>query len=127
MGFISTKAHTIIGLIVGVLLILAPYIFGITENTAATLVPIIIGVFIILNELITTSPVSPIKLVPMKVHIIIDVLTGAVLAVSPWLFGFMDSDNPAQWVPHLVVGLMVIGYALLTTTADERAESIASN
>lgn len=126
MGFISTKAHTIIGLIVGAVLILAPYIFGFSDNTAATLVPILIGVFILINELLTTSPLSPVKLVPMKVHIIIDVITGALLAVSPWLFGFMDSDHPVQWVPHLAVGLMVMGYALLTTTADERDASIAS-
>lgn len=127
MGLITSKAHTIIGLVVGVVLVLAPFLFGFSENEAATMVPIIVGIFIVLNELITTSPVSPIKLVPMKVHIVLDVLTGAFLAVSPWLFNFMDSENPAQWVPHLAVGLMVMGYALLTTTADDRAKSIVES
>lgn len=127
MGVITTKAHTVIGLVVGAVLVFAPFIFGFNDNEAATMVPIIVGIFIILNELITTSPVSPIKLVPMKVHIVIDVITGAFLALSPWIFNFMDSQNPIQWVPHLIVGLMVIGYALMTTTADDRAQSIASN
>lgn len=124
MRFISSKAHTIIGLIVGALLVVAPFILGFSDdNSTATLVPIIIGIFIILNELVTTSPASPIKLVPMKVHIILDVLTGLVLAVSPWLFGFMDTSNPIQWVPHVIVGVMVVGYALFTTTADDRSEA----
>lgn len=124
MQFISTKSHTIIGLIVGAALIAAPYLFGFNDNTAATITPILIGVFILLNELITTSPFSLVKLVPMKVHIIVDVLTGAILAASPWLFGFYNADDAVQWVPHLIVGIMVIGYALLTTTADDRNRSI---
>jgi hypothetical protein len=125
MGFISTKAHTVIGLIVGVVLLFAPNIFGFTDNATASMVPILIGIFIIINELITTSPYSPLKLVPMKIHIGIDVVTGLLLAVSPWLFGFMDAAQNNQWLPHLVVGIMVMGYALLTTTADERVSSIA--
>ena len=124
MGIISTKSHTIIGLIVGVVLIFAPSIFNFADNTAAAMVAMWVGIFIVANELITTSPFSPLKLVPMKIHIVLDVLTGVFLAVSPWLFSFMDSANPSQWVPHLIVGIMVAGYALLTTTADDRAKSI---
>ena len=124
MGFISTKAHTVIGLIVGVALIAAPWLFGFSNVEAATLVPIVVGAFIIVNELLTTSPYSPLKLIPMRIHIIVDVVTGIFLAASPWLFGFMTSDAPNQWVPHLVVGIMIVGYALLTRV-DEEAPSIA--
>jgi len=124
MKLISTKVHTVIGLVVGFLLLLAPKIFGFDDNMAATTVPIVVGIFIILNELITTSPFSPIKLVPMKVHVVLDVITGLFLAVSPWLFNFADSDQTSQWVPHLVVGIMVVGYALLTSTSDDRTKSV---
>lgn len=127
MGFISTKAHTVIGLVVGALLVVAPFILGFSDNAAATTVPIVVGIFIILNELITTSPLSLVKLVPMKVHIAIDVVTGLFLAVSPWLFNFMNNDDPAQWLPHVVVGIMIVGYALLTNTADERTSAVTRN
>jgi len=123
MGIITAKTHTIIGLIVGIILLFAPMLFGFSDNSAATLSAIIVGIFIIANELITTSPVSPLKLVPMKIHIVLDVVTGLFLALSPWLFNFMNSDRPEQWVPHLVVGIMVIGYALLTN-ANTRTKSI---
>ncbi len=126
MGFISTKAHTVIGLVTGALLVVSPVLFGFSDNQAASLVPIIVGVFIVLNELITTSPLSPIKLVPMKVHIVLDVVTGLFLLISPWLFSFMDNAEPSQWLPHVVVGLLVAGYALLTTTRDESSERIVS-
>jgi hypothetical protein len=117
---ISSRVHTFIGLVGGLLLVFAPNLFGFTDNTAAMNVSIAVGLFIIFSELFTTSPSSPVKLIPMKVHIILDVLTGLFLAVSPWLFNFMNNDEPSQWVPHLVVGIFVVGYALLTSTADDR-------
>jgi hypothetical protein len=120
MKFISTKVHTIIGLVVGVVLIFASSIFNFTDNSAASMVAMWVGIFIVLNELITTSPSSPLKLVPMKVHLILDIVTGLFLAVSPWLFNFANSDEPSQWVPHLIVGIMVAGYALVTSTDDAR-------
>jgi hypothetical protein len=115
---ISSKLHTLIGLVGGALLLFAPTLFGFTDNAAAMNVSIAVGIFIILSEIITTSPWSPVKLVPMKAHIVLDVITGLFLAASPWLFNFMNNDQPDQWVPHLIVGLFVVGYALLTSTAD---------
>ena len=123
MKLISTKAHTIIGVVVGLVLLVAPNLFGFNDNEVAALIPRIVGIFIILNELITTSPVSPLKLVPMKVHIVLDCVTGVFLALSPWLFGF--ADEPANvWVPHVLVGLLVVGYALVTNTADESRSTV---
>ncbi len=78
---------------------------------------IIAGVVILMSELTTTSPISPIKMVPMRIHVWMDVLVGLILAVSPWIFGFADNDANV-WVPHLVVGIAVIGYALITRTDD---------
>lgn len=118
MAIISTKAHTVIGLAVGLVLIFSPGIFGFSDNAAASMVPLWVGIFIILSELITTSPYSPLKLVPMKAHIMLDVLTGIFLLLSPWLFGFMN--GPAnQWLPHVIVGVLVACYALMTNTADD--------
>lgn len=117
-GPISSRVHTIIGLVVGVVLLIAPYLFGFSSVAAATATAQIIGVLVIISELISTSPYSPLKLVPMRAHLVIDVILGIILAVSPWLFAF--ADNPANvWVPHLVVGILTIGYALMTSTADE--------
>lgn len=125
MRFLSMKVHTIIGLVVGVVLLLAPSIFGLGSNQAATTVPIIVGIFIIVNELITTSPLSPLKLVPMRIHLLIDYVTGLFLALSPWLFGFMGADTN-MWLPHVVVGLLVVIYALLTNpVAVESNEHVA--
>lgn len=124
MKFLSSKVHTIIGLIVGVVLIFAPQLFGFSDNQTASMVPIYVGIFIILSELITTSRMSPLKLVPMRVHLVIDYITGIFLALSPWLFGF--SDAPAnEWVPHLIVGILIVGYALVTNPDVESEAPVA--
>lgn len=118
MKLLSSRTHTIIGIITGLALIAAPWLFGFAdEGGAAMMVPIYVGLFILLSELTTTSPISLVKLVPMRIHIIMDILTGLFLLASPWLFGFADLEENA-WVPHVVVGVLVAGYALVTRTSD---------
>jgi SPW repeat-containing protein len=116
MKFISPLAHSIIGFVVGVALLFAPALFGFSNvGGAAVMVPMIIGVIVILSELTVKGSFSRMGFVPMSAHIAMDVLMGAFLALSPWLFGF--NDQPANvWMPHLVVGIMMIGYALVTRT-----------
>jgi hypothetical protein len=125
MGVISSKVHTIIGLAMGVVLLFASSIFGFADVTSAAMVALFVGIFIIANELITTSPYSPLRLVPMRIHIALDVVTGLFLAASPWIFGFFDAAMPMQWVPHVTAGVLTAGYALLTTTADEKKSAVA--
>ena len=118
MKLIDTRTHTIIGLIVGVALLVAPWLFAFADQGGAAVgVPIAVGIFIIVSELTTTSVLSLIKLVPMQVHIMLDVATGLFLALSPWLFGFADLEMNA-WLPHVIVGVLVAGYALVTRTDD---------
>ena len=120
MKLLSTRTHTIIGIVVGLALLAAPWLFGFAdEGGAAVMVPIYVGIFILLSELTTTSSLSPLKIVPMKIHIMLDVVTGLFLLASPWLFGFADLEANA-WVPHVIVGILVAGYALVTRTSDEK-------
>jgi hypothetical protein len=51
----------------------------------------------------------------MPVHLATDVAAGALLAVSPWLFGFADR----VYLPHLVVGLFEIAAGLMTRTTSD--------
>jgi hypothetical protein len=126
MKFISPRAHSIIGFIVGIALILAPNIFGFSDvGGAAVAVPRIIGIIVVLSELTVRGSFSGMGFIPMSMHIATDVLMGAFLALSPWLFSFSD-DGTNAWVPHLIVGLLMIGYALATRTNEERSHAAAA-
>lgn len=121
MRFLSSKTHTIIELIVGVALIFAPQLFGFSDNVAASMVAFYVGIFVILSELVTTSPISLAKLVPMNIHLAVDYIAGIFLALSPWIFAFNNAPVNA-WLPHVIVGILIIGYALVTNPAADVVE-----
>ena len=113
MRVIPTKFHAPLDYIVGAALIAAPWIFQFSEHTAATVVPVVLGIGLIAYSLITNYELGVWKIAPMAVHNLIDVVAGAFLALSPWLFGFADESSNV-WVPHLVVCLAAVFLGLTT-------------
>ncbi len=117
MRFLSTRVHGMIDYATGALLIVAPWLFGFADGTAAQWVPIILGAGILVMSLITDYELSLTRIIPMGAHLAVDGLGGALLAVSPWLFGFADRT---YW-PHLTIGLAEIGVSLITRTRPDTA------
>ena len=113
MRFIPTKFHAPLDYIVGAALIAAPWIFSFSDTTAPTVVSIVLGIGLIAYSLITNYELGIWKVAPMAVHNLIDIVAGALLAVSPWLFGF--ADDPANvWIWFVVVGVAAIFLGLTT-------------
>lgn len=52
------------------------------------------------------------KIIPRKVHGILDYLVGVLLIAAPWVLGFAD-NGPATYVP-VMIGSLTIVYSLLT-------------
>ena len=52
------------------------------------------------------------RLIPTRIHGMLDYCVGAILLVAPYLLGF-DDGTVAQFVPQ-VLGVLAIGQALLT-------------
>lgn len=124
MKFLSPRTHSVIGFIVGIALLLAPNIFGFSDvGGAAVIIPRILGVVIILSELTVRGSFSGFGVIAMSAHIAMDIALGAFLALSPWLFGFSDQEANA-WAPHLVVGIVIMGYALATQPNTEDATPV---
>lgn len=92
---------------------------------AAVNVPRIIGLLVLLGELTVKGSFSGFGFIPMKFHISTDIIMGALLAASPWLFSFSDTETNA-WVPHVVVGIAMISYAIVTQTNAEDARDTAA-
>jgi hypothetical protein len=107
---IDTRTHGMIDYVTGALLIAAPYLFGFATGGIEQWLPQVLGVAIIGMSLLTRYELSAAKVIPLKVHLGVDFASGALLAVSPWLFGFAD----VIWWPHLLVGLMEIVVVLMT-------------
>ena len=115
---IDTRTHAIIDYVTGALLIIAPYLFGFATGGIEQWLPQVLGALTIVMSLMTRYELSVVKLIPLKVHLGVDVAGGLLLAVSPWLFGFAD----LIWWPHLLVGLLEVVVPLMTRR-DPRVEA----
>ncbi len=122
MRFLSTRVHGIIDYATGALLIVAPWLFGFADGSAAQWVPVILGAGILVMSLVTDDELRLTRIIPMGAHLVVDGLGGALLAVSPWLFGFADRT---YW-PHLIIGIAEIGVSLITRSRPDTATGTAA-
>ncbi len=121
MRFMDTRTHGYADYLVGIVLILAPYILGFADGSAAQWVPQILGAGAIVYSLLTDYELGAVRVMPMRVHLFLDIASGLLLAASPWLFGFADR---VFW-PHLIFGLFEIGAGLMTQTVPATTAATA--
>jgi hypothetical protein len=112
MKIISTKVHGVLDYMMGILLIASPWLFGFASNGMETWVPVILGVSAIIYSLMTNYELGLSDNLSMRTHLTLDIMSGILLAASPWIFGFAD----LVYLPHLILGIAEIGAASLTTT-----------
>jgi hypothetical protein len=126
--FVPTWLHAFFDYIGGVVLIVAPFVFGFfSAGGMQVIIPMTLGVVLILYSLLTNYElgIPSLKFIPMVVHLTIDFLAAAFLAASPFIFGFYKL-TPNVWLPHLVAGVGVILLVLVTQThAYARAKALA--
>src|SRR5690554_2981978 len=102
---ISTKTHGTIDYVVGVLLILAPFILDFATGGAEMWIPIIVGASVIVYSMFTAYERGVTSRgISMSTHLWLDAGGGLFLALSPWLFGFAH----IVYLPHLIVGIAEI-------------------
>ncbi|MBT1706231.1 SPW repeat domain-containing protein [Chryseosolibacter indicus] len=122
MKILSTKAHGILDYLMGVLLIAAPWIFNFARGGAETWVPVVLGAGMLLYSLLTNYEMGVSKAISMRAHLTMDVLSGILLAASPWIFGF----NDFVYLPHLIFGILEIGAAMMTESAPSPARDTSA-
>lgn len=110
MRIIPTKIHGYLDYLVGALLIAAPWLFDFARGGAETWIPVILGASAIVYSLFTDYEMGVLRKLSMRTHLMLDLMSGILLAASPWLFGFADY----LYTPHVVLGVLEIGAALMT-------------
>ena len=110
MKIISTKAHGYIDYLMGALLIALPWLLNFNRGGAETWVPVCLGISTILYSLMTNYEVGLIRVFSMKTHLVLDGISGVLLATSPWLFNFNDYVS----TPHVVLGIMELLAVMMT-------------
>ena len=97
------------------LLIAAPWLLGFADDGPATYIPVALGAGALVYSIPTNYECGVVRLIPFPVHLLLDVLSGAFLAVSPWLFGFSNK----VYLPHLIFGLIEIAAGIMTRESSD--------
>ena len=94
---------------------------GVCTRRTETAVPVGLGIVGLLVTFCTDHEYGVVRRIPMTAHLAVDGVAGAVLAASPWVFGFAD----VVWVPHVILGLteLVAAFVTQTSPADQRRVS----
>jgi hypothetical protein len=104
MKIIPTFVHGFIDYVIGIFLMMMPWLFDFPTEENETLVPAFVGAGIVAYSLATNYEYGAMKIISMNSHRRLDYLAGCVLALSPWLFGF----HKIVYLPHLVIGFFIV-------------------
>jgi SPW repeat len=110
MRFITTKFHAVLDYLSSAFLITFPWTFNFNSGGAAQMIPFILGIMIIIMSVFTNYEAGIVKIIPMPIHLKINIMTGMFLIASPWIFNF----NHQVYLPHLILGVFEISVGLLT-------------
>ena len=116
-GPISVDLHAAAEPIMAIVLIASPWIFGFSHVNSAKVAAIIVGVLMLLAGAMTKWRLSVVRLIPLRMHFMTDLVIGACLILSPFILGF--SSNGAATRFMIIFGALELVAALGTRWAPE--------
>ncbi|MFL5961143.1 MAG: hypothetical protein ACJ75G_12875 [Gaiellaceae bacterium] len=121
MRFIPTSVHGAIDHVVGPALVLAPTVLGLRRTSPEGIVARAVGGAEAVYSNLTDYEMSVKNLVPMRVHLALDAVGGATLALVPQITGARGRGK-AHWLPHLALGVFEVGMAAFTQTEPPKTK-----
>src|SRR5690606_25440288 len=98
-----------------VLFLALPYLAGWETASAQSRVFQVLGAMTIVYSLATRYELGLFKMIPFRVHLILDVVSGLFLTASPWLFAFADE----VYLPHVLLGAFELLAVMMTVSRRE--------
>lgn len=120
---IPLRVHNIADYLLGALLIVSPWLFDFAGIPAARTLFLIGGIALIAYSLLTNYYFSIVRVMPLGVHMTLDTILGILLILAPALFGYRADLVNAQYVAHVVLGIVVVGSVALTRPRSEHAKT----
>ena len=112
---IPTKTHGVMDLVTAGTLLAAPRLLRLEDVPRAASVLRMAGGGALAYSMMTDYEFGVIKVLPMSAHLAMDAASGALLASSPWLFGFAE-NGPRYWLPHALAGAFEMLAAMTSRT-----------
>lgn len=113
---IPTKTHGYIDYFAAASLLTLPLFFSGKNKGMETYLPMALGAGVLVQSLFTGYEMGVKKKMSMKNHLKLDYMNGALLAASPFLFGFRKKS----WLPHVAMGLSELAVAYFSKQKPKR-------
>jgi len=82
------------------------------DNSVQMQVLVVSGAFILFYSLVTRYEYSLFKMISIRFHLTLDVFTGIMLIISPWMFNFFQE----VFIPHVTLGILQIAIVAFSST-----------
>ncbi|HEX6921467.1 MAG TPA: hypothetical protein VF314_14695 [Actinomycetes bacterium] len=106
-GPIPAFVHGVVEYAAGVLLIVAPFLFGF-DSTSATAAAVVIGLVLLAFTAMSPLPTGLVRAVSLGVHVTVDVVLAVLLVALPFLLDFTSEAAPtALFITLGVLHLLV--------------------
>jgi hypothetical protein len=113
--FISTAFYGVVNYILALMLIASPWLFDLVNvSSAALLIPLYIGWLQLIMAIFADTEVGFIKQFPVQIHLVLDVIMGFFLLVSPWLYTFSSKNSGTAFWPALLLGGLLFFMGIFT-------------
>jgi SPW repeat len=119
-GPIPLNLHAALEPLIALVIIAAPWIFRFSNTGSATAICVVVGIVMLLVGSMTDWRMSLVRLIPLRMHLTGDLLLGAVLILSPLIFGFADEGGPTRFM--VIAGVLELMTALMTRWDRTEAE-----
>ena len=117
MKIISSEAHAALDYLTVVIFALAPTVIGLSG--IAAVISYVLAVVHLSMTLVTDMPFSLVKIVPIKLHAVVESVVGPVLVIGGLLLEF---PTPARTF-FVVMGVIIFAVWLLSSYARSTEQS----
>ena len=98
--------------LMAILLITGPWIFGFDDIDSCTIVSVVVGALMLASGLMTRWRFAVVKLIPLPVHFMTDVVLGIALIVTPFAADVSDRGDATRFM--VILGALELIVALAT-------------
>ncbi len=126
---VPTAVHGAVDYVLAPALVAAPDLLRLDGSRSSALAPRIAGAGAAVYSALTDYELGLRRVIPMRVHLLLDAGTGVAVAAAPWLLG-SARNGVRHWLPHAAVGAAELALAATTKlrpaqTRRERALAAA--
>ena len=126
MKFVTKQIHAFLDYPVALALIGLPYLLGLGEsNPLALQLSVATGVAAFILTILTDHQLGVIRVIPYKIHLIVDFLVAIVFIIAPFVLSFEGLDAYYYWLNGIAV-LFVVTVPAMATRAPRVVRRIAA-